>query len=255
MSYSDNRFSICIDSVFRGMDSLSALEHVKAAGFNAFEFWTWPERDIDALAKKAAVLGLGCAGFCTKSFNLTDPGQRAVYLSGLKESIACAKKMGASILITQSGNDTGAERSFQRCSIIDGLKASAPMLEDAGITLLLEPLNGKIDHQGIYLESSGEGFEIIELAGSPNVRLLFDIYHQQITEGDIIRRLTSHIGEIGHIHCAGNPGRHELDSGELDFRQIFKALESAGYRGYTGIEYFPAGNAADGLMRLHEMLP
>jgi len=247
-------FSICIDSIFGGMDSLAALEKVKAAGFRTFEFWHWQERDMDALAARAAELELSCSGFCTKSFSLTDPGKRESFLSDLKESIAQAKKMGAVFLITQSGNDTGADRSYQRQSIIDGLKAAAPILEDSGITLLLEPLNGKIDHPGIFLESSGEGLEILNCAGSPNVKLLFDIYHQQITEGDIIRRITSNIEEIGHIHCAGNPGRHELDSGELDFGRIFKAMESAGYRGLAGIEYFPAQEAAMGLKRLRETL-
>ena len=257
-------FSICIDSVFSHLDktvtleqvkdSRLALEKVKAAGFSAFEFWSWQKRDIDALAAKAKDLGLSCACFCTKFFNLTDPGQRETFILGLKESIVHAKKMGVPCLITQSGNDTGAVRPFQHRSIVEGLKASAPLLEDAGVTLLLEPLNSKINHPGIYLESSDEGFDILREVGSPNVKLLFDIYHQQITEGDIIRRMTSHIDLIAHIHCAGNPGRHELDSGELDYRRIFKALESAGYKGYAGIEYFPAGNVEEGLTRLKEMM-
>jgi len=209
---------------------------------------------MDALAEKAKDLGLNCVGFCTKSFNLTDPGQREVFLEGLKESIVQAKKMGAPCLMTQSGNDIGAVRPFQHRSIAAGLKAAAPLLEDAGVTLLLEPLNSKINHPAIYLESSDEGFDIIKEVGSGNVKLLFDIYHQQITEGDIIRRMTSHIDLIGHIHCAGNPGRHELDSGELDFKRIFRALEKAGYKGYAGIEYSPAEPPMEGFKRLREMV-
>jgi hydroxypyruvate isomerase len=253
-------FSICIDSVFSYIDktltleqvkdSGAALEAVKAAGFSNFEFWTWKNRNMDALAQKAKDLGLNCVCFCTKFFNLTDPGQRETFLEGLKESLVQAKKANALSLITQSGNDTGAVRPFQHRSMVAGLKAAAPLLEEAGITLLLEPLNGKVNHPGIYLESSDEGFEIIREVGSPNVKILFDIYHQQITEGDIIRRMTSNIDLIGHIHCAGNPGRHELDSGELDYGQIFKALESAAYKGYAGIEYFPAESPTEGLSRL-----
>lgn len=247
-------FSICIDSVFEDMDGVSALEQVKEAGFGAFEFWSWQNRGIDALAKKAAELELVCAGLCTASFDLTSPENRETFLRGVRESIPQAKKMGARFLITQSGNDTGAPRDLQRRSIVDGLKAASPLLEESGVTLLLEPLNGKIDHAGIYLESSDEGFEIVKEAGSPNVKLLFDIYHQQITEGDIIRRMTRNINLIGHIHSAGNPGRHELDSGELDFARIFKALESAGYNGYAGIEYFPADAPLTGLARLKGIL-
>ena len=257
-------FSICIDSIFSNFDktaaleknknSETALEQVKVAGFSAYEFWVWQNRDLDAMAKKTKESELACACFCTKFFNLTDPDRRETFLEGLKESIVQAKKMGASFLITQSGNDTGAVRSFQHRSIVAGLKAAAPFLEDSCVTLLLEPLNGKIDHPGIYLESSDEGFEILREVNSPNVKLLFDIYHQQITEGDIIRRMTSNIDLIAHIHCAGNPGRHELDSGELDYGRIFKALDTAGYKGYAGIEYFPSKPTAEGLKRLRELM-
>jgi hydroxypyruvate isomerase len=247
-------FSICIDSVFEGMDSLAALDEVKTAGFSAFEFWHWQKRNMEAMAKKASLLELDCAGFCTTCFNLTDPAQRETFLFALTESIVQAKRIGATSLITQSGNDTGMDRAIQRRSIIDGLKSAAPLLENSGVTLLLEPLNDKIDHPGIYLTSSDEGFEILNAVGSPNIKLLFDIYHQQITEGDIIRRITSHIEEIGHIHCAGNPGRHELDSGELDFGRIFRTLDSAGYKRYIGIEYFPSEPAAEGLRRLNKDL-
>ena len=246
-------FSICIDAVFNKIDSLIALEKVKKAGFQIYEFWLWENRDMDALVKKAKSLGLVCAGFCTKSFDLTNPERRETFLLGLEESIVQAKKMGASFLITQSGNDTNEARHFQERSIIEGLKAAAPMLEASGLTLLLEPLNGKVDHPGIYLESSVEGFEILGCVDSPNIKLLFDIYHQQITEGDIIRQITSHVGKIGHIHCAANPGRHELDSGELDFPRIFAALDLAGYKGYCGIEYFPERDVVEGLKWLRGM--
>ena len=250
--YIGNRmnFSVCIDSVFQGMDSVSAMEHVKAAGFGAFEFWMWQNRDIDAMAAKARELGLSCVCLCTRFFDLANPGNRETFLSGIADSIPVAKKMNAPFLITQSGNDTGAVRPFQHRSVVEGLKSAAPMLEKSGVTLLLEPLNGKINHPGIFLESSDEGFEIIREVSSPNVKLLFDIYHQQITEGDVVRRMTSNIDCIGHIHCAGNPGRHELDSGELDYRRILAALERAGYKGWAGIEYFPLQPALEGLKRL-----
>jgi len=247
-------YSICIDSVFRGADSVRALEQVKASGFGAFEFWGWHNRDMDGLAAKAKSLGLACVCCCTSSFNLTDPAQRETFLQGLNVSIVQAKKIGAPFLITQSGSDTGAVRAFQHRSIVSGLAAAAALLEKSGITLLLEPLNGKIDHPGIFLESSDEAFEIIDEVKSPNVKVLFDIYHQQITEGDIIRRITANTAKIGHIHCAGNPGRHELYSGELDYPRIFRAAGSAGYSGYIGLEYFPEEPVMDGLKKLRGML-
>ena len=248
------KISICIDSVFEDMDSIKALAMVKAAGFGAFEFWLWHNRDMEALAAKARELDLACVAFCTREFNLTDPDKRADFMQGLKESILMAKNINSPCLITQSGDDTGKERSFQHKSIVAGLREAAPLLEESGITLLLEPLNNKIDHKGIYLVSSSESFEIIDEAGSPNIKVLFDIYHQQISEGDIIRQMTSNVNKIGHIHCAGNPGRHELHSGELDYARIFKALDSAGYSSYAGLEYFPKEAASESLKQIKEMI-
>jgi hydroxypyruvate isomerase len=247
-------FSVCIDAVFQGMDGPVALERVKDCGLSGFELWSWWNRDLDTLQKKAQALGLSCVTFCQRFITLTDPARRDAYLEGLKESIAAAKKIGARLLISQVGDDTGTVREFQHRSAVAGLRAAAPLLEESGITLLIEPLNGRINHVGTYLESSDEGFAMVDETGSSNVKLLFDIYHQQITEGDVIRRLTANISRIGHFHCAGNPGRHELDCGELHYPAIFDAIAATGYSGHIGLEYFPLGDAAAGLKRLNELI-
>ena len=253
------KYSICIDAVFHAggtsaADSLEAMDKVKACGFRAFEFWNWAGRDMAAMKQKADALGLACATFVGKQANLTDPKERDAWLSGLKEAIPVAKKMGTNRLIATVGEDSGAVRSFQHRSIVSALKAALPVIEENNITLLLEPLNGRVDHKGTYLESSDEGFEILDEVGSANVKLLFDIYHQQITEGDIIRRMKSRVKDIGHVHSAGSPGRHELDTGELDYRKVFSALEEAGYEGYVGLEYFPIENGLSGLKRMYDYL-
>jgi hydroxypyruvate isomerase len=247
-------FSVCIDAVFRGLDQNAALEAVKAAGFGYYEFWGWWNRDLDSLKAKAGSLDLRCAALCTRFISLTDPARREAYLEGLGESVKAAKKMGAGILISQVGEDTGAVRAYQHRSAVAGLRAAVPLLEESGITLVIEPLNGKIDHPGVFLESSGEGFELVEEAGSPMIKLLFDIYHQQITEGDVVRRISANVDKIGHLHTAGNPGRHELYSGELNYPWIFRAVEEAGYRGFAGIEYNSRENAAAGLRKVRDLL-
>jgi hydroxypyruvate isomerase len=114
-------------------------------------------------------------------------------------------------------------REAQTQSLIEGLRACVPILEKEGVTLLIEPLNTRVNHQGYFLASSEEAFHIINQVGSPYVKILFDIYHQQITEGNVIANIRENIGLIGHFHAAGNPGRHELDNGELNYEQIFKA--------------------------------
>ena len=248
------KYSVCIDAVFQGMDSLEALEKVKAAGFEAFEFWMWPGRDLTALKNKADSLGLTCVAFVGKAAALTDPKECDPWVEGIREAAAAAKQMGVSCLIATTGDDTGAARSFQHRAVVEALKAVVPVLEETKLTLVLEPLNGRVDHVGTYLESSDEGFEILDKVGSENVKLLFDIYHQQITEGDIIRRMKARIKDIGHIHSAGSPGRHELDTGELNYRKIFEVLDEAGYKGHSGIEYFPAADALAGLKRVYDYL-
>ena len=247
-------FSVCIDSVFQGVDPLSALQKVKECGFRYYEFWGWKNKDTEAMRQKAASLSLTCAGLCTTSFVLNAPAKRDEYLKGLEESITEAKKMGCALLISQVGSDTGASRSLQHDSIVAGLKACAPMLEESGITLLIEPLNCRIDHIGTYLSSSDEGFAIVDEVGCNNVKLLFDIYHQQITEGDITRRYSAHLDSIGHFHAAGNPGRREFYSGELDYMNIFQSLRSLNYGGLVGLEHFPQGNPVDGLKEIGKYL-
>jgi hydroxypyruvate isomerase len=244
------RFSVCIDALFRDRSQEEALEALKAAGFHAFEIWGWWDRDLDGLCAKARTLGLSCAALCTRFISLTDPAQRNAYLAGLGESIEAAKKTGAKLIISQLGNDTGCRRDFQHRSIVAGLKAAAPLLEESGLTLVIEPLNGRVDHTGTYLESSDEGFEIVREAGSGRVKLLFDMYHQQISEGDIIRRIGANPGGIAHFHAAGTPGRHELDQGELNYPAIFEFLDQRGYGGFVGLEYFPSRDVMPGLEKL-----
>jgi hydroxypyruvate isomerase len=249
------RFSVCIDALFRGCGQEEALEAVKAAGFDSFEFWGWGNRDQEALGAKAQGLGLSCHAFCTTMVSLTDPAQRDQYLAGIRESIVAAKKLGTRILISPVGQDTGARRDFQFASVVAGLRAAAPLLEAGGLTLAIEPLNSRVDHAGVFLESSDEGFEIVRQVGSRGVRLLFDIYHQQITEGDIIRRIDANLDFIAHFHAAGVPGRHEPDRGELFYPAIFEVLDRRGYQGRVGLEYFPSGDVMEGLEKLRRWRP
>src|SRR4029077_17233792 len=114
-------------------------------------------------------------------------------------------------------------------------------------TVVLEPLNVLVDHAGYYLVTTAEGLEIVDEVASPNVKLLFDIYHQQISEGNVIRNLTENLAKIGHVHAADNPGRHEPGTGELNYAVIFRALDAAGYDGHVGLEYRPSTDPAETL--------
>lgn len=242
------KLSVCIDAVMQGIPVAAALARLKGIGVEAFEFWSWWDKDMDAVRAAAKETGLVPAAMCTKMISLTDPAQRGEYLDGLRESVAVAKELGCRTLISQTGDDTGADRAAQHQSLVGGLREAAPILEEAGITLVVEPLNTYVDHKGYYLYSSAEGFAVIDEVDSPNVKLLYDIYHQQIMEGNIIDTVTANLDKIGHFHAAGVPGRHELNTGELNYRAIFDAVDAAGYDHYIGLEYFPLDKPETGIL-------
>ena len=137
------------------------------------------------------------------------------------------------------GNDTGAPREEQHASIVEGLRAGAPILEKYGITVMIEPLNTYVNHPGYYLWSAVEAFDIVREVNSPNVKVIFDIYHQQVMEGNIIPNIVNNLDLIAHLHGAGHPGRNEMQYGESDYRVINAAVDKAGYTGALGLEYRP----------------
>jgi hydroxypyruvate isomerase len=232
--------SVCIDAVFENLSLAEACAKVKASGISAIEFWAWWEKDLDELEAAIKDSDLTIAACCTKFISLTDPALRSDYLEGLRESIVAAKRLGCEILISQVGDfRVGVPADEQHQSLVDGLKEAAPLLEAAGITLVIEPLNELVDHEGYYLVQSDEAFDIVDEVGSDRVRVAFDIYHQQISEGNLISNILPNIEKIGHFHAAGNPGRHELQVGEINYPQVFAALQSTGYDGYIGLEYWP----------------
>ncbi|MBN2852492.1 MAG: TIM barrel protein [Clostridia bacterium] len=247
------KYSVCIDALFNGKDFQKSMKKVSDSGMNSMEFWSWWDKDIDSILVLKNELEMEVTAFCTRFISLTDPSRREEYIRGLKESILVAKSLDCKKLITQVGDElTGISREEQHRSIVDGLKACISVLEKNDITLVFEPLNTLVDHKGYYLSGSDEAFKIEEEVGSRYVKVLYDIYHQQITEGNIISTIEKNIEKIGHFHCAGIQGRHELDQGELNYRYIFDAIDKTSYQGYMGLEYFPLREATEGLEELQK---
>ena len=250
-------YSVCASAVFSGINLIDALGKIRESGAKAYEIWGWWDQNVDALAKAQRENGLRLAAMCTKGFVLNDPARRGEYLDGLKQSVEAAKKLGCSTLISQVGQAIeGVSREEQHASIVEGLRVCVPMLEEAGMTLVIEPLNVLVNHIGYYLAESKEAFEIVHEVGSANVKVLYDVYHQQITEGNLIATITENIADIGHIHIAGVPGRHEvLGASEINYAAVLGALKDAGYAGAIGLEYFPLKDAVEGIRELMREIP
>ena len=233
------RLCVPIPCFFGDMDFCEGLRRVKALGYDAAETYNWKGLDFDAVRRTCEETGVELLSMCTSEFRMTDPTFRQAWLDGLEESCQAANRMGVKRLITQVGQDTGAPREPQHAAIVETLNLARPILEKSGVTIMLEPLNTLVNHPGYYLWSAVEGFEIIREVNHPLVKLVYDIYHQQVMEGNIIPNITKNLDCIAHLHSAGHPGRNELQYGENDYKVIFAAVDKAGYTGACGLEYRP----------------
>lgn len=246
-------FSVCLDAVYSGVPVDVAMRQIKSAGINAVEFWSWRDKEIDVIDKTRRSLQMTVAAFCTPYFELGAVEGHDRFLYELRETIDVAQKLDCRLLITQVGDARhDVPRPVQRAIVAEGLRRCVPVLEESGITLVFEPLNTAVDHPHSFLTTSEEAAAIARQVDSPFVKVLFDYYHQQISEGNLIAHSKEMLlsGQIGHIHCAGNPGRHEIDTGEIHYGAIFQMLSSVGYHGFVGLEYTPTTDPAEHLRTL-----
>ncbi len=158
-------------------------------------------------------------------------------------NLELAARWGIPNLIVFSGNRDGLDDAVGAEVTAEGLRRVSRAAEDAGVTLVLELLNSKVDHPDYQADRTAWGVHVCDLVGSPRVKLLYDIYHMQIMEGDIIRTIGDNAASIGHYHTAGNPGRHELDDRqEIQYPPIMRAILATGYDGYVGQEFVPTSD-------------
>jgi len=225
------------------------IETAADLGVGAVEFFDWEGADLEAVESACEATGVDIAGVLAAGAgsNIDDrdapaavnPYDRETVVGDVERSLEAAADLGADSLIVTVGPDQGGfARDTQRRALERVLSDVAPTAEDVGVTVVIEPLNTTIDHPGYFLESSREAFDITRSVGSERVKVLFDVYHQQITEGDLIRNLVDNVEEVGHVHVADNPGRLEPGTGEIDYATVLTALDDAGYDGHVGLEFF-----------------
>ncbi|MCC6486122.1 MAG: TIM barrel protein [Candidatus Hydrogenedentes bacterium] len=232
-------------------------EQLKAAaqwGFAAYE-WHSPEGDLEDLRRKADAAGLpltcilGCGRI--EAGHMMDPAQHDAVVEMFRQRIPIAKTLGTTRLIGLTGNArTDISYEEQMNLVIQCVKRLAPIAEENDVTIIMEALNPLVDHKGFFLTRTDQTMALLDAVGSPNVKMLFDIYHQQITEGNVIRNLKANIAHIGHFHVADNPGRKEPGTGELNYKNIFKAIQDTGYDGYVALECGKIGTLDEALNRV-----
>ena len=239
------RYSLCIDMIYvtRGPHGwifatseqlLAGMELAARLGLPGVEFWAWEGRDLPALARRQQELGLEVTALCVKDGDrLGQPDALPALRQGLQQSLAVARDFDCRRLIL---NANLCPRDAARAEVLRNMAASLRELagpaEDAGVTLLLEPLS-----EGFF-RSSAEAFEVVQAAQSPAVRLLYDLYLFQLIEGNLTGTLREKLPLIGEIHAAGVPDRGTLLTGEVDYRYLLQQLRALGYDGWFCLEFF-----------------
>ena len=171
-------------------------------------------------------------------------------LAAIRKSIELAAAAGLPAVICLSGNRKGLADDAGAAACVEGLKKIAPFAEEKKVTLCMELLNSKLDHKDYQCDRTAWGADVCRRVGSPRVKLLYDIYHMQVQEGDVIATIREYIQYIGHFHTAGVPGRHEVDdSQELYYPAIMRAIADLGFQGYVSHEYTPKNDPVESLRK------
>lgn len=220
------------------------IEQIAAAGFSAFETLGcggWDDKE--AVRKRCEELGVACGavggGMGTiNDWGPNDPANHPRFVEAVKVGIAQAKAIGSKRVLSLSGPArAGVSKEEQLDALVKAGKLVAPLLEEAGIVMVWETLNVLVSHPGYFLVYSADGSELVKRTDHPNVKFLFDIFHQQISEGNLILNIRKYINEIGHFHFADNPGRHQPGTGEINYKNVFKAIYETGYRDIVACEF------------------
>ena len=235
------KLSVCIEMFWPDQPNEERIARVASLGFGAFEFWRWSNKDLPAVQSAIERHELPLAAMSLEpSASLIKRGFSDELTRGMQETARVAQLLGCKTIIATVGNTLDDETyEMSRRRVVRNLRAIGRISQDHGLTLVLEPLNTLVDHHGYWLTRMPQAVDIVREVDLPSVKILMDLYHQQITEGNLTNNLRAYIDVIGHIHTAGVPGRHELVGCEQDYGALFRTVDEIGYTGYVGLEYRP----------------
>jgi hydroxypyruvate isomerase len=249
------RFAANLNLQFNEVPMLERYARAASAGFTQVEV-LFPYRDgLDQVSDALRQQQLELVLFDTEPGDFASgergylciPGQEAFLEQTFRAGIEMARQLGCSRLNVLAGNlQEGVGWEDHRRTAVENLRRLAPLAEEVGIMLLIEALNAPANPR-YFLTNSKLGFELVHEVGSPAVKFQYDAFHLQIMEGNLIETVTKNLPDIGHVQIGDVPGRHEPGSGEINYPNFFAALDRAGYDGFIGLEYIPAGDTEEGL--------
>ena len=230
-----------------GSDPISQLKFMLDQGFTSFEDNNMKNRNIQTQKKIASFMSknnMEMGVFVAHKIYWKEPNlasgnkeKRTEFLNQIKDSIDVAKRINAKWMTVVPGHlDLKLNMGYQTSNVVESLKMASGILEPHGITMVLEPLNFR-NHPGLFLSESPQAYEICKAVNSPSCKILFDIYHQQIQEGNLIPNIEACWDEIAYFQIGDNPGRNEPNTGEINYKNIFKYIHQRGYNGILGMEH------------------
>ena len=248
------RFSANLTMLFTEVDFLDRFERAARAGFTAVEFMSPYTYKAAELAAKLERYGLTQA-----LFNLPvgdwDAGERGIavlpdrmgeFQEGVGRAIKYAKALNCSRINCLVGLTPGLAGKTIRKTLVNNLRFASEMLAQENIRLLVESINTR-DMPGFYLSSTGQALSLIKEVDHPNLFYQYDVYHMQVMEGNLTETIKNHLDKIAHIQIADNPGRHEPGTGEINYQNLIRFIDEAGYEGFIGCEYKPLKTTEEGL--------
>ena len=232
------------------------LERVAQAGYRHVElvgeFMRWSAEDWRRILARMQALKITVDATSGVKAGFADPSGGDAFVAELKGFIPTVQRLGCGQIILLSGKRIeGAAPGVQRAASIETLKRAAEILGEAGLTGVIEPID-RLENPSIYLDGVTEAFEIVRALGSPKVKVLYDLYHEQRGLGNLIEKLEKNIDEVGLIHVADVPGRHEPGTGEIHYRNVYKKLSELHYRGVIAMEFYPTGDVVETLRKARE---
>jgi hydroxypyruvate isomerase len=235
------KLSACIEWLFADeeQDITQRIYRAADAGFYGVEFHLWRDKPIERIRRALDETGLVLTSFCVDPRrSIVDPNERDAFLEALRDSIEPAHQLGCQQMIIASGflmEAVSAEEHYERA--LASLTEAAAMSSDNGITLLLEPLNTRVDHPGMYLDSVATGLDLVDAVNSPGLKLVYDAYHSSVMGDDFTVVLAGRMGSVAHIQIADMPGRGAPGTGAIDWQAVLAMLDAQGYSGAIGLEF------------------
>jgi hydroxypyruvate isomerase len=256
------KLSVMLWTVFRDMPFEQRLKKVAEAGFKYVElvgeYQKWSDDDFVRANTQRKELGISFDSTAGLKHGICNPDDREALLADLREALGSMERLECPSIILLSGNTVpGMTREAQRQSCVDGLNAAAKLIEGRKIAgdpvrLLLETIDPE-ENPKYFLTSAAEAFEIVKAVNHPQVKFLYDFFHEQIAEGNLIEKLVKNIQHVGLVHIADVPGRHEPGTGEINYQSIFRKLAELKFAGMVAMEFLPTGDPVTKLRAAREM--